>query len=156
MASGSQVQDFYSQWFPTIASFLRLYLGDRERANCKAIDAFSEYMATGLPLDASELPIVLWECAADVAQRTEVPHWTSPDSSEFEAAILFLDSDERLTFLLHSFFGLPILWIALITGFPVRKVEVLATRSSETMRISLGFPNTTPPSVIQAFARISV
>lgn len=152
MASSSHVREFYSEWSPTIASFLRLYLGDRERANADAIDVFCEYMATGMPLDTTDMPIVLWECAVDLARSADRRPQRAAGTSEFESAILFLPADQRLIFLLHSVFTLPTLWIALITGLPAGDVRALSTHSSQTMRILLGFPATTPSSVVETYA----
>lgn len=152
MATIRHVREFHSEWSPTVTSFLRLYSGDREFANAMASDAFCEYMATGLPLETTEMPIGLWECAVDVARRAQRKPLKVTENSEFESAILFLPRDQRLIFLLHSFFALPTLWIALITGLPVKDVQELSVRSSDTMRVLLGFPVNTPPSVIETYA----
>lgn len=151
MASAKQVQAFYSLWFPTVLSFARLYTGEDEVAARIAVDAFCEYLHTGLPYETDEMPLVLWECAVDVAQGHAVPG-VPARTSEFENAVLRLHSEERLVFLLHALFALPAGWISLITGWPSARIQALAEASSVHMRNLLGFPKTTPSALLTQYA----
>ena len=152
MARATKVQAFYSLWSPTVFSFARLYLGDDDLAARTAVDAFCEYMHTGLPYETDEMPLVLWECVVEVTLQRR----SSPDTilriSGFENAIVRLRDEERLVFLLGTFFDLPPGWISLITGWPLAKVRNLTTSSSDRMRNLLGFPKSTPSAVISQYA----
>lgn len=154
MARATKVQAFYSLWFPTVFSFDRLYLGNDDLAAGAAVDTFCEYMHTGLPYETDEMPLVLWECAIEVTQRHRISPNTMLRTSDFENAILRLDAEERLVFLLGVFFDLPPGWISLITGWPLSRIHALTTSSSAHMRNLLGFPTSTPSALISQFAAL--
>ena len=148
MASTTKVQAFYSLWFPTVFSFARLYLGNDDLAAGTAVDAFCEYMHTGLPYETDEMPLVLWECAVEVTLRRRISPDTILRTSGFENAIVRLRDEERIVFLLGVLFDLPTGWISLITGWPLTKVRTLTTSSSARIRSLLGFPTSTPSALI--------
>jgi hypothetical protein len=148
MASAKQIQEFYSQWFPTVLSFVRLYTGNDTLAAHLAAEVFCGYLHTGLPYETNEMPLVLWECAVDVAEREADPAVTISRRTEFENAVFRLHSEERLVFLLHALFALPAGWISLITGWPLAKVHRLADVSSAQMRNLLGFSTSTPSALV--------
>lgn len=144
MATSKQVNEFYARWFPTIRSFARLYLGDEDEGTAAAIHAFCEYVRTGLPFETHELPIVLWECTAEsVLTRTSNPRMSGRMSrsrdkgSEFDKAVMLLNSEERLAFLLHTVYGLPPGWIMLITGWSQQRVTTLCEAGSARVRNAL-------------------
>lgn len=151
MASAKQVQAFYSLWFPTVLSFARLYTGDDDLAARIAVEAFCEYLHSGLPYETDEMPLVLWECAVDVAQRHAGPG-VPARTSEFENAVIRLHPEERLVFLLHALFALPASWIGLITGWSLARIHALADASSVHMRNLLGFPKSTPSALLTQYA----
>lgn len=151
MASSKQVQAFYSLWFPTVLSFTRLYTGDDESAAHISIDAFCEYLHSGLPFDTDEMPLVLWECTVDVAQHYAVPG-RATNRSEFENAVTRLHSEERLVFLLHALFALPPGWISLITGWSLARVQALSEASFVHMRDLLGFSKSVRPALLREYA----
>lgn len=140
MASSEQVHQFYAQWFPTVRSFATLYLGDEEEGTAAAVQAFCEYSRTGLLFEIDELPLVLWECAAESAQ--ERASITGPErvsnlnqgNTKFDKALMLLSPDERLAFLLHTVYGLPTAWIMLVTGWPAQTIAALREAASSQVR----------------------
>jgi DNA-directed RNA polymerase specialized sigma24 family protein len=104
-------------------------------------------MRTGLPFETDELPLVLWECAAESVQGRAFitnAYGRMPKScdkgTEFDKAVMLLNSDERLAFLLHMVYGLPPGWVMLITGWSARTVVALceagAVQVSRALRLS--------------------
>jgi hypothetical protein len=144
LASSQQVHEFYAQWFPTIRSFATLYLGDEDDGTAAAVQAFCEYSRTGLPFEIEELPLVLWECATESVQErasiTDVSERISEfdrSKTKFDKALMLLNQEERLAFLLHTVYGLPTAWIMLITGWSAQTIADLWKAASEKVRKSL-------------------
>lgn len=141
MASSNQVHEFYARWFPTIRSFATLYLGDEEEGTAAAVQAFCEYSRTGLAFETDEVPLVLWECATESAQERASTTNVSEKLPEFEKtnkkfdeALRLLGEEERLAFLLHTVYRLPMAWIMLITGWPAQTITALREAASSQVR----------------------
>jgi DNA-directed RNA polymerase specialized sigma24 family protein len=144
LADSQQVHEFYAQWFPTIRSFATLYLGDEDEGTAAAVQAFSKYSRTGLPFETEELPLVLWECAAESVQdRASIADVSGKRlefdrrKTKFDQALMLLSQEERLAFLLHTVYGLPTAWIMLITGWSAQTIEDLWKAASAKLRKSL-------------------
>lgn len=143
MATSKQINEFYARWFPTIRSFARLYLGDEDEGVAAAVHAFCEYVRTGLPFETDELPLVLWECAAESVQNRapNMDMGRMPGSgnkrTEFDKAVMLLNTEQRLAFLLHTVYGLPHGWIMLITGWSTQTVVALCEAGSARVRDAL-------------------
>lgn len=141
MASSREIRTFYERWFPIIHSFSRLFLGSRPQGTVAAIEAFSEYMRTGLPYEVIQMPLVLWECAVESALNRQFSSKPlartslfDTDGSKFDKALMFLSPQERLVFLLHTVYGLTLDWIELTTGWPGESVAELCEASRAQMR----------------------
>lgn len=145
MASVREVEEFYRRWFPTLRSFAALFLGSEHHGTVAAIHSFAEYMQIGLPYRAVEMPLPVWELAVEsILKQRSISHPKQADLdsriSPFDRALLCLDSEERLVFLLHTVYGVSLTWIELITEWPAESVICLERLSRIHIRTLLNSP----------------
>jgi hypothetical protein len=143
MTGNQEMSRFFAQWFPTIRSFCWLYLGDEREGAGAAIDVFCEYLQTGLPFETDEIPLALWVCSVERVQKCAITNSVSQRDYGFDRgasvdeAVMLLNDEERLVFLLHAIYGLPTAWITLITGWSASTVAALCEIGSAQMRNAL-------------------
>lgn len=136
--------EFYERWGPSVQTYCRLFLGDKERAEESTSTTFFTYFREAgklfrgikdLPLD--RLPISLLRTTLLVAKRS----WTflspcAPDDSSLEGTLPSLPSDERTVFILRGCLALNDEQIALATSFSREDVQALWARALLQLKTS--------------------
>lgn len=139
MGTRKDLELFCRRWAPTVLSFTTLFLGNDDAAVEAAVEALAGYMNTGQKLEMDEFPLPLWECVVGRV-RAATSKATRETSSLFDDAILELDEDARLVFLLDDVFAVPMSWIVLITKWPEERVAFLGASATARMKTCLGHP----------------
>lgn len=139
MRTRKDLEQFCRRWAPTVLSFTTLFLGNDDAALDATIEALAGYMNTGQTLEMDKFPLLLWDCV--VARVTGATVKTRRETSSlFDDAILELDEEARLVFLLDDVFAVPMNWIMLITKWPEERVAILGASATARMKACLGHP----------------
>lgn len=125
--------EFYERWGPSVQTYCRLFLGDRERAEEATSTTFFNYFTEvgklfrgikDLPLD--RLPLSLLRAAMQVTRRScTFLNPRIPNDSTLEGAVSALPINERTVFILQGCLELNDEQIALATGFSQAVVQAL-------------------------------
>lgn len=130
-----QVRDFYRRWNKQVFAFCRLFLGDEERGQKAAREAFLAYVRQRLPLASDRLPMDLLRCALGVVR--DLCALADPQKAAHETlehAILLLPCEQRAVFILRNVLNVDTVAVAVVTRLPVEQVRRLWMESMLAVR----------------------
>jgi DNA-directed RNA polymerase specialized sigma24 family protein len=130
-----QVRDFYRRWNKQVFAFCRLFLGDEERGQKAAREAFLAYFRQRLSLASDQLPMDLFRCALGVVRdqcALADPHKAADET--LEHAILLLPCEQRAVFILRNVLNVDTVAVADVTRLPVEQVRRLWMESMLAIR----------------------
>ena len=100
-------QEFYARWGPSVFTYCRLYLGNRDQAEIATEEAFLRFLSQSPDLGGDRLSLALVRCACEAAGRRCVPPFSgSVEVEELTDALPLLPCEERSVFILRSVLGL--------------------------------------------------
>lgn len=129
--------EFYGRWSPSVLTYCRLFLGDKELAEQATSDTFFTYFSElgsrfkgikELPLD--RLPLSLLRTTMKETRR----HWTTlnrtaPGGNGLGETVSQLPSSQRSVFILRGPLLLDVEETAALTGFATNDVQALWVRA---------------------------